>query len=135
MTVLTLPPSESVIRLYTNGYCAKLAFAIHTITGWKMKAIVADIIDFSDDDPLYRDWTHAFVEIPDGRMLDIEGLQTWQEMVNGPFGDGDCFQRNKGYVDDIYIADFPWQDMPSVNDIDANTIHWAKWAIALAENA
>lgn len=49
---------------YRNGECHGLAQAIHAITGWPIET-------WMDAD---GDTGHCYVRVPDGRLLDIDGL-------------------------------------------------------------
>jgi hypothetical protein len=57
---------------FTEGDCHILARAIHDATGWPMATFTA-----RDDRPT----DHAFVQMPDGRYLDIEGVKSYRDMV------------------------------------------------------
>lgn len=61
----------SLNERFTEGDCHVLARAIHEITGWPMATFA------SGKYPV----THAFVAMPDGRYLDIEGVSTREELL------------------------------------------------------
>lgn len=58
------------IARFTEGECHYLARAIHLLTGW-------DIHCFQDDGQPYM---HAFVLMPNGNYLDVEGEKTLKDM-------------------------------------------------------
>lgn len=55
---------------FTCGDCHILALRLHRLTGW-------DLCTFADEDEEPR--LHAFVRLPDGRILDVNGVQTETE--------------------------------------------------------
>lgn len=68
---------------FTEGDCHILARAIHVRTGWPIHAFV--------DEAGYPDW-HAFVVMPDGRALDVQGAcdmeefcERWGQPDHAPF--------------------------------------------------
>jgi hypothetical protein len=50
---------------YTTGDCYLLAHALHKLTGWPMKMLI--------DSP-HGNGIHAFVQMPSGDYLDVEGI-------------------------------------------------------------
>ncbi len=66
----------SLVRRFTEGDCHILARAIHDVTGWKIATF-----GFEHRGKITPD-AHAFIEMPDGRYLDIEGIRTHNEMLN-----------------------------------------------------
>jgi hypothetical protein len=64
------------IEDFTYGGCALLAEAIHEATGWTLAC-------FWDG---FRPCGHAFVQLPDGRYLDITGPHTHREMLDSWWG-------------------------------------------------
>src|SRR3954464_4884725 len=128
-------PSKEVIERYTMGDCHKLAYAIQILAGWPMRTVMADIYEHKDPSAYYIDWTHAFVELPDGHILDIEGVHEWHIMLDDRFGHPDGFNYNDRleYVDEVYIGPYPSEDLPSIDEIDEETFLWAKWAVEFAE--
>lgn len=64
--------SISLRTRFTEGDCHILARAIHEATGWP---IATFSYDGGPD-------THAFVQMPDGRYLDIEGTFTRKQMLD-----------------------------------------------------
>ena len=60
-----MTPTNLDVSRFTKGDCHFLARAIHRRTGWPMAAF-----DLNGPD------IHAFVVMPDGRLLDVYGPQT-----------------------------------------------------------
>lgn len=63
-------------HVFTHGYCAELALALHRSTGWPIVSAGQwddDRDDDDDDDGHFIPGAHFGVLVPDGRMLDIEG--------------------------------------------------------------
>ena len=52
-------------QVFTQGYCASLALALHHTTGWQLV-----FFDFP---------THAAIEMPDGRLLDADGVSDYAQ--------------------------------------------------------
>lgn len=67
--------------LFTTGGCLILADRISRETGWAVCAIEND----DPDDDYYEDFAgphvHAFNLLPDGRYLDVEGIKTYEEVL------------------------------------------------------
>lgn len=61
---------ERDVQRFTEGDCHVLARALHLRTGWPIMAFV----DKHDDQPDL----HAFVLMPDGRALDVQGAVSMQ---------------------------------------------------------
>jgi hypothetical protein len=57
-------------RTFTRGACWILAEEISHVTGWEIREFEGDVR------------AHAFVRIPDGRYMDIEGIHTGREMLD-----------------------------------------------------
>lgn len=57
---------------FTDGDCWVLAHAINRLTGFP-------VCTFCDD--LGRADYHVFVQLPDGRYLDIQGISTHEELI------------------------------------------------------
>lgn len=65
MTVTAPDSMYGTIRdRYVNGECHGLALAIHRLTGWTAEGWVDQ----------QEDVGHCYVRVPDGRLLDIDGL-------------------------------------------------------------
>ncbi len=62
----------SLHERFTCGDCHLLANAINELTGWSVCTFL------SSDEPE----THAFVKMPDGRYLDIEGASSGWELLD-----------------------------------------------------
>jgi hypothetical protein len=69
------------IERFTEGDCHIMAWAIHKETGWP-------IYTFWDGD---EHWMHAFVKMPNGKIIDVEGVTTlrtfkkkWSKYGNDP---------------------------------------------------
>lgn len=71
---MTWNPSKPDIHRFTHGDCHYLARALQKLTGWPLMSFDADF------DPI-TGTMHAFVEAPDGRLLDIEGIHTPAELL------------------------------------------------------
>lgn len=56
---------------YRHGNCALLAITLHDLTGWPLLLL--------DADP--QGWVHAAVRAPDGRLLDIGGPDTAEDLA------------------------------------------------------
>lgn len=64
-------PTEKDIERFTCGDCHYLARAIHKLTGWSIAAF--DQYGLAD--------LHAFVLMPDMRVLDVKGARTQREIT------------------------------------------------------
>lgn len=64
-------PTALDIERFTAGDCHYLARAIHKLTGWPMAAFSAT---YGEPD------LHAFVSLPDGRVLDVQGACSLHDM-------------------------------------------------------
>lgn len=62
--------TEAAIEAFTRGACAGLALAVHDVTGWP-------IIEIGHCDGLPL---HFMVRRPDGRLLDVRGSHTDQDV-------------------------------------------------------
>lgn len=68
-------------RMFSQGYCAEFAIALHELTGYPI---------FSFDEILYDDFMeekypqflHYAVKHPSGKYLDVKGLRTEKEIIN-----------------------------------------------------
>lgn len=63
--------SSADYDMFGRGGCWALAQAIHDLTGWPMRAL-----DRTDGPG-----GHAFIEMPDGRFLDVHGAQNPDEYM------------------------------------------------------
>jgi hypothetical protein len=71
--------------LFTCGYCAEFAFALHQYTGWPLGAFKE--IEKEDEDEYYS-LIHAFCYHPSGHIADVRGIRTREEVVkNLIYGD------------------------------------------------
>jgi hypothetical protein len=57
--------------MFTHGSCLVLAVEVHNLTGWPVYAFM----ESGEFD------THAFVQMPNGHYLDIDGEQTRSQLV------------------------------------------------------
>jgi hypothetical protein len=87
-TTLQLGPAipfsfgDDAVEAFTTADCGYLAIAINAASGLPMVTI-------SDDEP--DSWYHAGVRLPDGRILDIEGIwdpQDWMAHWDHVMGGG-----------------------------------------------
>jgi len=62
--------AEMDYKDYTEGCCSNLAIGFHERMGWPVVAVM------SDYDHEHGDWTHMGAQLPDGRIIDIQGI--WQ---------------------------------------------------------
>lgn len=69
------------VKAFTDGDCWELARQIHLASGYTLLTL-GSIEDFTD-------WFHAAVRLPDGRIVDIEGIwresawiESWQERLH-----------------------------------------------------
>jgi hypothetical protein len=60
------------VHRFTAGDCHQLALRLHQLTGWPLVAF-----DGGDGEPL----VHAGVMTPDGRVVDVRGLQTQDQWL------------------------------------------------------
>ena len=71
-----LPPQKVTasnnLRLYTSGYCAEFAVALHRLYGWPM-GVFYDTD--KEDGEQYTTLAHAFAIHPSGSIVDCNGLQ------------------------------------------------------------
>lgn len=66
--------------VFGRGHCHSLALAIHELTGWPL----AGMYDF------HGTLSHVLVWMPDGMLLDVNGVRT-EEEVNTTLGDPDDY--------------------------------------------
>lgn len=59
---------EYAISEFTCGYCCEFACALHDLTGWP---IYAEFSDHTNEDLI-----HAWVQTPNGRAVDINGVHS-----------------------------------------------------------
>jgi hypothetical protein len=102
-TVITETITEKDVKTFQHGWCHVLAHEIQEITGWPIHAF------FTDDslDPLI----HAFNVTPEGRIVDINGVQTredferrWDLYFVEEHGDSDGFRQDRTCWEDIESA-------------------------------
>lgn len=66
------------VEAFTSGDCWRLALTLRELYGFP----VAFLGEHSADKSVWgMDWYHAFVALPDGRYLDIEGISTAEELL------------------------------------------------------
>jgi hypothetical protein len=65
--------STATIDYFTQGLCHELALEINRRTDWPLWACI-------EDDGFERRGVHALVRLPDGRFLDVRGLQDKDEV-------------------------------------------------------
>lgn len=81
-------PSLSEIRQYTESDCWILAQELHSLTGWSYAAIRDTAEDVngnpstSEKDTVRYGWVHLGLSTPDGKFLDIRGIQSPSEALN-----------------------------------------------------
>lgn len=74
-------------RAYTNGQCHALSIAVQERTGWPIRLIVP-VATLGTEDPQHllrrvrKSWLHAANLMPDGRLLDITGSSTQEELLS-----------------------------------------------------
>lgn len=59
-------PSDLAFKVYMEGDCWKLAYALHELTGWELYTMSPA------NDPY--DWTHVMVKTPTGQFMDVTGI-------------------------------------------------------------
>lgn len=87
---------------FTRGDCHILAGAIHCMTGWPFCTFAHGAYPA----------VHAFVELPDGRFLDIEGISTAEEM------------SERWHEKDIYVWDTPQAAADAERGWDQTNVYW-----------
>lgn len=70
--------TEKELEAFNYGDCWQLAIAIHEMTDWK---IVGVGVSGQSNRGGYRDWCHIAILTPDNKILDINGLQTKDEVL------------------------------------------------------
>ena len=82
-------PTEETVDVYTNGDCWFLALELHRLTGFPMifSASTWLIDDITGPEGYTEDWAdsvfawdHVGIELPDGRILDVNGpedIEDW----------------------------------------------------------
>lgn len=70
--------TEREIEAFNYGDCWQLSLVIHDMTGWRLVGVG---VEGQDDKGGYRDWCHIAVLTPDNKVLDINGLQTKEEVL------------------------------------------------------
>lgn len=63
--------ASNEVKAFTDGDCWELARQIHLVSGYTLVTLG------SEEEA--SDWYHAAVRLPDGRIVDIEGV--WEEMA------------------------------------------------------
>lgn len=63
---------------FTCGACMYLAYALNKKFGFPIGGLVVD----EDMDGTYDDMVHVWVELPDGRVADIEGVHDREEFMD-----------------------------------------------------
>lgn len=66
---------EDADWVYTNGQCLALAAAMSEKTGWPIVVTEDDLGDTGPDGEPFYNIRHAYVQAPDGTLLDIRGDQ------------------------------------------------------------
>lgn len=96
-----MPITELDNKRFTCGDCHYLARAIHKRTGWQIGAFSWPVVENSDRytwNPGGPDY-HAFAIMPDGRVLDVEGVKTQEEL------------KERWRVEAGIIKPFEWKDV------------------------
>jgi len=84
--------SADVIHAFTAGDCGYLALALNQLTGWSVVTITPV------EDENY--WPHAAVQMPDGNIIDIEGIWTPDHFEAWWYSDEHDYR--------IYVRDVEW---------------------------
>lgn len=108
--------SISLNTRFTCGDCHILARAIHRVTGWPMATF-----SFKSGKERLPD-THAFVRLPDGRYLDIEGVRTADEMYERWYGRFYTLKEARRRCSIVH-----WANEQELLDADPSWIKWVEW--------
>jgi hypothetical protein len=76
-------PSQREIGIFMYGGCGALALAVQKLTGMPLVALVEP--DGENERPV-----HVMVKLPDGRYLDINGAQTYEEITTELRDEHEC---------------------------------------------
>lgn len=79
MYYLPFDPAPEVEEAFTYGDCWRLAKAIHDISGYPIYAVGCAHTGPSESN---RDWSHMFVALPDGNLLDVRGIWSEETMLD-----------------------------------------------------
>jgi len=91
--------SEYADDVFTNHHCWYLAWVLHTKTGWPIVAVTdADAVGEGN-----YGWVHVLVQTPTGDLLDVQGHQSPQDIV-------DHWADYCDYPDDIDLNSIPAAD-------------------------
>ena len=103
--------------VYTNGQCLALAVAMSEKTGWPVVLTRDDLDDTDANGEPFYGLRHAFVQAPDGTLLDIRGEQgSIEDVLDGdePLGEGatpltftdphDALAHYDGYLSDQSVV-------------------------------
>lgn len=120
-TISALPPivetpifSTDYIDYFTEEYCDQLAIALHKKTGWQLFVCAEDWLnEEAHDERCYGEGViHVLVRLPDGTFLDINGIQTEDQVLQKwpdtflRVTEGCCFRtwvHSPGYVDNLKV--------------------------------
>lgn len=75
------PITQDDIDEFTMRTCDRLAWVLHSRTGWPVIAIAVEE-EGDDPDAPGLGWIHTGVRQPDGRILDVEGSRELDEWLD-----------------------------------------------------
>lgn len=102
MAVATRPiytPTEDHLVRFTEGGCMILAQLLHELTGWQFCSFWCPDFEEPND--------HAFVRVPDGRYMDVHGIQTEDELWTNFYGRSADHHRTRSRIHDVDPAAIP----------------------------
>lgn len=93
---------QYLVEAYTSGDCWMLAHQIHDITGWDVVALGEP--DDTQNNPAKLDWYHMANLLPDGRVLDINGIHNQHDVMREWIGESETAVittlNDKSHLDD-----------------------------------
>lgn len=70
--------TQRELEAFNYGDCWQLALAIHELTGWKMIGVG---VEGQAHKGGFRDWCHIAILTPENKILDINGIQSKEEVI------------------------------------------------------
>lgn len=83
--MVTWAPKEDTVDAFTCGDCWHLAWELHRLTGYPMIFSSMWTTEEYIPEPASFEWDHVAVVLPDGRIMDVNGVQgaqDWEERWN-----------------------------------------------------
>lgn len=106
-------------RIWGCGYCGTMAYALSQKYGWKMALIWGK---YEADGHDWEDYPHAVALLPDGKVADSVGVDTFENVLEYCVFDGDIIETglreiNKQELGAIYGFDL-FDEEPMIQAYD-----------------